>query len=73
MKDKNKKESITRYRGLRSAFLIRVLEGDGINVPFENVLYVAVYEKINGEVFPKTLGKVVPLTEEESRFFHYSC
>lgn len=51
-----------RYRGVRPAEIITVLEGDGTpEEPFTEVEYVIGYVEINGLFRTKTLGKIVPI------------
>lgn len=57
------------YRGVRPATLVSVIEGDGKDVPFHTVDYVVVFDVGDGIQRQITLGKVVPLTEEEVSFF----
>lgn len=62
-----RKENITRYRGVYPATIVSVLEGDGDRYPYDEVDYVVVHNPVMGN--SKTLGKVVPLTEEEKKGF----
>ena len=51
-----------RYRGVRPAEIITVLEGDGTpEEPFTEVEYVIAYVEMHGFVRSKTLGKIVPI------------
>lgn len=53
------------YRGVKEAYLIIVLEGDGTEkAPFENVEYVLTADQYG----LKTIGKVVPLKDDEIAF-----
>ena len=57
------------YRGVRPATLVRVLEGTGeSSSPYGEVDYVIAFERVQGIERMVTIGKVVPLTEEESRY-----
>lgn len=62
------KETI-KYRGVKPATIVTVLEGNGKDVPLELVQYVIVFENVGGMERQITLGKVVPLTEEEKSYF----
>lgn len=54
------------YRGIRPANLVTVLEGNGTpERPYQNVTYVLAYQDVEGLERLVTLGKLVPLTEEE--------
>lgn len=61
---------IKKYRGVRPASLIRVLEGNGVDIPYEEVDYVIVFQGVAGLERQTTLGKVVPLTPDEIESFN---
>ena len=51
-----------RYKGVRPAEIITVLEGDGTpEDPFTEVQYVIGYVEVNGLFRTKTLGKIIPV------------
>lgn len=61
---------IQNYRGVRPAMLICVLEGDGTaENPYKEVQYAATISWEDGIDRPVTLGKLVPLTDEEKSWF----
>lgn len=57
------------YRGIKPAAIVTVIEGDGVAVPFAKVQYVLSFEDRFGISTPVTLGKIVPLSEEERAMF----
>lgn len=57
------------YRGVKPVEIVSVLEGNGKDIPFKVVEYVIGYEETAGVTRMKTLGKIVPLTEEERKWF----
>ena len=60
------KRLIHNYRGVRPATLVSIKEGDGTHEnPAHIVDYVTVFEEVAGLIRQLTLGKVVPLSEEE--------
>ena len=61
---------IQNYRGIKPAEIITVLEGDGEKIPFDTTQYVIGYENVAGITRMITLGKLVPLTEEEKDWFN---
>lgn len=63
------KKNIQKYRGVRPAELVSVIEGDGAEYPYQEVTYVLSCTEINGLVRSITIGKIVPLTEEEKSWF----
>lgn len=63
------KEQIIKYRGVKPANIVSVLEGDGKDFPFEIVTYVLGYELVDGIMRQITLGKILPLTEKERSYF----
>ena len=64
------KNKIQNYRGIKPANTLCVLEGNGTEEsPYQNVIYVIVYEMVGGMERLVTIGKVVPLTEEEKKNF----
>lgn len=54
-----------KYRGIRTALAIGVCEGDGADIPYQIVEYIV--EQKNNDTWI-TVGKVVPLSEEERSF-----
>jgi len=62
-------QKLKNYRGIAPAHLICVLEGNGEDIPFQEVKYVVEYETIAGLTRLRTLGKVVELTEQERYWF----
>lgn len=66
MKDEKK---IIKYRGVKTAFLVGVVEGDGTSDnPMNLTEYVLAVSK-SGVM--TTLGKVVPLDENERQFIGF--
>lgn len=64
------KIKIQNYRGIRDALLVQVLEGNGsVERPYETVDYVVSQELVDGEWRFETIGRVVPLTEDERSWF----
>ena len=57
------------YRGVYPAEVVCVLEGNGDDIPFEQVQYVLRFKQVGGISRAETVGKVVPLTEEEQKWF----
>lgn len=67
MKDKKIPQ---KYRGIKLAHIVAVLEGDGSKeYPYENVRYVLEYASVNGVGYLRTVGKITELTEEETKWF----
>lgn len=65
------KRLIHNYRGVRPATLVSIKEGDGTpENPAHIVDYVTVFEEVAGLMRERTLGKVVPLTEEEKSWLN---
>ena len=62
---------IQNYRGIKPAEIIVILEGDGTpENPSYEAQYVVVFETVGGLSRMKTIGKVIPLTEEERNWFN---
>ena len=60
----------TNYKGVRPAEIVAVLEGDGTQEnPYRQTDYVLEHVVVDGFTRMITAGKIVPLTEEERRFF----
>ena len=61
-----KPTKIQNYRGIRDAFLVTVLEGNGTpENPYQEVDYV-ISQKLHGSEWRfETIGKIVSLSEEE--------
>lgn len=58
------------YRGIIPLMGVKVLEGDGDARPYQEVIYVlAEGSPIEGKKLA-TLGKLVPLTEEERKWLY---
>lgn len=58
------------YRGTQPAVIVNVLEGNGTEeYPSQIVRYVLQVEEVGGISRPVTIGKIVPLTEEEKLWY----
>lgn len=60
---------IQKYRGTKPAQIVIVLEGDGEKTPFQEEKYVLEYQTVAGITRLVTVGKVVPLTTLEQKWF----
>ncbi len=64
-----KEKCYPKYRGIRPAEIVEVLEGDGTKEnPYYIVSYVLEYQSINGFKRLTTAGKLAKLTDEERSF-----
>lgn len=58
------------YRGVKPAHIVVVLEGNGTKEhPWKEEQYVIAYENYGGISRLTTIGKIIPLTEEEKTNF----
>lgn len=53
---------VQKYRGVRIAHVVSVVEGDGKDTPFEEIEYVLIPTE---QGYLKTAGRMIPLTQEE--------
>lgn len=61
-----KKKLIQHYRGVQPATIVNVMEGDGTEEnPARVAQYVIMFENVAGVQRQKTLGTIMPLTNEE--------
>lgn len=63
------KENIQNYRGVFPAEVVIVLEGNGKDIPFQEVQYVMRYKIVCGVGRLETIGKVQSLSEKEKAWF----
>ncbi len=64
------KELTQHYRGTQPAIIVNVLEGYGTEEhPSQIVKYVLQVEEVGGISRPVTIGKIIPLSEEEQSWY----